>query len=437
MITFAFVFLGLILGVHEVELLVEGDVAAVRLELDGAVVGELEHEPWKIDCDFGASLEPHILEAVALDAAGAEISRIRQLINLPGERAQTAILLEGSDPERPETARLIWQHIEYPTAERITFRFDGEALPLSGPDRVDLPAYDSGTLHSLESEIVFPDGARYLAELNLGGRTVYGADTELTGVTVVSARSQTPGLRALEGRFSSQGEPVRVVGVEKSPARVVMVVEQTAIPALRELAKFADSLCIPETGLHQGEQLIFLFPEVKKIAGKGVPARLFSRSQAFTSAQGCIPWIMTRVTPPESEPSPYRRVTDAVAVAAVEAAVGHRPRTVVLVLGTEVEDTSAYQIEEMRRFLRALNVPLRVWWTGHPTTRSVSEDRRPLTVDTPWGRADDVSTPRRLEQMTVELRQQLDRQLTVWIEGSYLPNKIELAEGARGLTLAE
>lgn len=437
MITFAFVFLGLILGVHEVELLVEGDVARVRLELDGAVVGELSQVPWKMDCDFGASLQPHILEAVALDAAGREIGRIRQLINLPGERAQAAILLAGADPERPETARLIWQHIEYPSAERIGFRLDGKQLSLSGPDRVTLPDYDPGVVHSLEAEVVFPDGARYLAELNLGGRTMYGADTELTGITVVSSRSQTPGVRALEGRFASDGEPVRVVGVEKSPARILMVVEQTAAPALRELAKYADSLCTPETSLHQGEQLVFLFPEVKKIEGKGVPARLFSMSQAFTAEQGCIPWIMTRVKTPETEPSPYRRITDAVAVAAVEAAAGNRPRAVVLILGTEVEDTSAYEIAEMQRFLRALRVPMQVWWTGHPTTRSVSEDRRPLTVDTPWGRADDVSTPRRLEQTTSELRQQLDRQLTIWIEGSYLPQEIELAKGVRGIRLAE
>ena len=437
MITFAFVFLGLVLGIHEVELLVEGDVAAVRLELDGAVVGELQQEPWKTDCDFGATLQPHILEAVALDSRGEEIGRIRQLINLPGERAKAAILLEGADPERPETARLIWQHIEYPSAERITFHFDGKQLPLSGPDRVDLPAYDPGTLHSLESEVVFPDGAHYLAELNLGGRTMYGADAELTGVTVVSSRSHTPGIRALEGRFTSEGEPVRVVGVEKSPARVLMVVEQTAIPALRELAKVASSLCTPETSLHQGEQLVFLFPEVKKVEGKGVPARLFSMSQAFTGEQGCIPWIMTRVTPPETEPSPYRRITDAVAVAAVEAAVGNRPRAVVLVLGTEIKDTSAYEIDEMRHFLQALKVPLFVWWTGHPATSTVSEDRRPITVVTPWGRADDISTQRRLEQTTGELRQELDSQLTVWIEGSFLPNKIELAKGVRGIKLAE
>lgn len=437
MITFAFLFLGLILGSHEVELLVEGDVAAVRLKLDGEVVGELTADPWRMQIDFGPTLRPHKLEAIALDAQGQQIDTARQLINLPRERAEAALLLEGQDPQKPESARLVWQHVEYQTAEQTTFKFDGRELPLSGPDQVRLPEYDPADLHSIEARIRFPDGVRYQAELNLGGQTIFGADAELTGVTVVTQGTELPALRSLEGRFRSADEPLRVVGVERAPARVAMVVAQSAVPALRKLGEFGGSLTDAQTALRPGEQLVFLFPEVKKVEGKGVPARLFSITQTFTSEHGSsIPWILTRVSSPDQEPSPYGRISDALAVAGVQAAMGNRPRAVVLVLGTKSQDTSAYDVGEVRRFLKDLRVPLFVWWTGRPRTEVTSDNERPLTQKTPWGRAEDISTFTRFMQANQKVRLELESQLTVWIEGSYLPNTIELAEGVRGIKLA-
>lgn len=437
MITFAFLFLGLILGTHEVEVLVEGEVAAVRLELDGEVVGEITDAPWQSRVDFGPVLQPHRLEAVALDAKDREIDRARQLINLPRERAEAALLLEGSDPRRPDSARLVWQHVEYQTAEKISFRFDGKELPLSGPDRVALPAFDPDALHSIEASVRFPDGVRYDAELNIGGQTIFGADTELTGVATVGQDMELPSLRSLEGRFRSGGEPLRVVGVERSPARVAMVVDQTALPALRKLAEYGSALTDARSALRPGEQLVFLFPEVRKVEGRVIPSRLFSITQTFTAEHGSsIPWILTRVPSPDPEPSPYRRISDALAVAGVQAAIGNRPRAVVLVLGTDKEDTSAYNVGEVRRFLQGLRVPLFVWWTGRPRGEVTSDNERQLTQKTPWGRADDVSSFTRIMQAMDTVRIELDSQFTVWIEGSHLPHTIELAKGTRRIKLA-
>jgi hypothetical protein len=437
MITFAFLFLGLVLGNHQVELLVEGDVAMVRLELDGEPIGELTGEPWRLEVDLGPDLHPHRLEAIAFDEEGRETDRARQLINLPRHRAEAALLLEGADPQQPESARLVWQHVEYQTAEKITFRFDGRELARTGPDQAALPPFDPDELHSIEASIRFPDGVRYDAELNLGGRTIFGADTELTGVTAKTESGDLPALRSLEGRFHDGAEPLRVVGVERSPARVVMVVDQTAVPALRKLGEYGSALTDSQSSLRPGEQLVFLFPEVKKVEGKAIPARLFSITQTFTADHGSsIPWILTRVSSPDQEPSPYRRISDALAVAGVQAAVGNRPRAVVLVLGTETEDTSAYNVGEVRRFLQEIRVPLFVWWTGRPRTEVTSDNERQLTQKTPWGRADDISSFTRLMQSMGKVRIELDRQFTVWIEGSHLPQTIELVSGTRGVRLA-
>lgn len=437
MITFVFLYLGLVLGLQDVEILVEGEVAAVHLRLDGELVGELTAEPWSMKVDFGPTLRPHRLEAIALDEKGQQLDIARQLINLPRERAEAALLLEGPDPQKPDSARLVWQHVEYQTAEKTTFRFDGAELPLSGPDQVRLPDYDSASLHLMEASIRFPDGVRYEAELNIGGQTIFGADSELTGVTVVSKDMELPGLRSLEGRFLAADEPLRVVGVERSPARVVMVVDETALPALRKLGEYGGNLTDVQTALRPGEELVFLFPGVKTVEGKEIPTRLFSLTQTFTTEQGSsIPWILTRISPPDMEPSPYRRISDAVAVAAVQAAMGNRPRAVVLVLGTEINDTSAYNVGEVLRFLKDLRVPLFVWWTGQPRTEVTSDNERQLTHRTPWARAADISSFTRFMQATQNLRTELDSQFTVWIEGSYLPQDIELAKKVRRIKLA-
>jgi hypothetical protein len=428
-IAFAFVFLGLILGPHQIALVVEGDVALVRVELDGRLVGELTGEPWSLECDFGPELHPHKLEAIAFDQRGREISRARQLINLPRARAEAALILESEGEDSPETARLIWQHIEYSGAELVSFRFDDEEVAPIGPDRVQLPEYDASSLHLLEAELRFPDGAHYRAELNISERTGFGADADLTGLTLVAPPGSSVDVRELGGWFEKDGKAVVASGLERAPAKIVFVVDETAIPSLRRLAEFGTSLTAHNTELREGEQLHFLFPNVRRATARGVQSRLFSVSQPFSSAEGSIPWILTRLQPPE--PSPARRVTDAIAVAAVEAATGNRPRAVVLVLGHELADTSAYGIGEVRSFLKEIKVPLFVWWTGQPLSTTISEDARPLSVRTPWGKARDISSRNRIMEATQTLRLQLDSQFTVWVEGSHLPTEIELTKIAR------
>ena len=114
--------------------------------------------------------------------------------------------------------------------------------------------------------------------------------------------------------------------------------------------------------------------------------------------------------------------------------MGNRPRAVLVVLGDQINDTSAYASEEVLRFLRDLRVPLFVWWTGRIfQEHSIPESRRALTQKTPWGRADDVSTFTRMMDASAKVRLALDQQLIVWIEGSHLPHEVDLAKGVRGI----
>lgn len=428
MITFATLFLGLVLGPKDVDLLVEGAPAAVILELDGNEIARRTEPPWSFDCDLGPRLEPHKLEALALDEWGEVQDRAVQWINLPRSRAEVAFVLEGEDPKRPDSARLVWKHIEFDQADSTRVRFDGRDVPYDGLGSIRLPAYDPDELHVLQADLRFPDGAHYEAELGFGPRLGFGAEIDLTGLVLELSRSSKPSIQQLAGWFEKDGRPLAVVGIEKSPARILVVVDDTAVAALRELATVTGSAVSNRVALHKGEEVLFLFPSARKISSQDDGSKLFPISQPFTANQGHLAWLLTRVAPPETDGS--RRVTDALAVAGIEAASGGRPRAVILVLGHVAADTSAYRIDEVLDFLRDLRVPLSIWWTGRPSPVTVSEGRRPVRVDTPWGKARDISSFNRLEQAIVQLRKSLDEQHTVWVEGSHLPNRVALTPRA-------
>jgi hypothetical protein len=107
---------------------------------------------------------------------------------------------------------------------------------------------------------------------------------------------------------------------------------------------------------------------------------------------------------------------------------------VVLVLGPQPKDESAYGVAEVLRFLEELHVPLLVWSTGRPSAKTVSEDRLPLTVSSPWGQARHIGTVSRMLAAVGVLRDVLETQSIVWVEGAHLPQRITL-DGQTGLSL--
>jgi hypothetical protein len=432
MIAFATLFLGLVLGPQRIELVVEGAPAAVQLVLDGREVASLSKPPWAAEVDLGSSLAPHVLEAVARDAQGVVGGSARQWINLPRAAAEAALVLEGQAGAMPRRARLVWHHIAYAHAEAVLATLDGVPLAVEPGGAIALPAYDPNQVHLLEAELRFADGSHYATELAFGGPGGTSMNTELTGVVVRASGPGRPTVEAVAGRLRDKGEPLRVVAVEKAPARVVMVLEESARGPLRELAMRGGLPVTSHTALQEGDEVRFLFPRAELVPRKDVPARLFEMTQAFTRRDGTFGYLLTRVRAPQ--PGRYQRLTDAIAVAAVEAAAGSRPRAVVLVLGPQPKDESAYRVAEVLRFLDALHVPLLVWSTGRPSGGTVSEDRLPLALSSPWGQARHIGAVGRLLRAVEGLRDVLEGQSIVWVEGAHLPQRIGL-DGQSGLSL--
>lgn len=440
MVTFLTLFIGLAVSEHSVETAVGDDVAAVEIRLDGVTIGTLTHVPWKLDCDFGDELRPHELVAVARDENGDELGRARQWINLPRALAESSLVLEADAPGPPSRARLIWQSMETVEPEHWRVTFDGKPLAVDDPRRFALPSYDPRQLHMLAAELELSVHVRTRAGVILGGGADFGATvtTELTAVPLTVTNGAAPASAAeLEGRLLRGDEPLRVMALESEGADVLVVQDRGAEPGLRYLAGDVQSATLDDdfVQLGEGERVRFLFAESERRVAQSMRFDVFPMSQALTAADGRLDFIFTHVSGPDS-PGTVRRLADAVANAAVQAAAGNRPRAVVLILGRGSKDASRFTIDEVQSFLATLRVPLVVWTTGLQGGASrLSEDRRPLTLKTPWGKARDISSFGRLAAGIRDLRAVLDSQVIAWVEGSHLPQDIRLSGEARGVEL--
>lgn len=422
-VTFLTLFLGLVTGVHSVEVGVSDPVAVVELYLDGRQVASITQPPWVFRCDLGESLAPHRLEAVAIDQRGEDVDRARQWVNLPRSRAEAALVLE----EGGESVRLVWESMEGQQIEQARVTLDGQPLTATAGGRYRLPPHDARYPHVLEARVEFAGGLIANAEMAFGGQLGTAVSTELTAVPLSHKRRRTlPAVSDLGGLLTAAEEPAEVVAVDAAGGELVVVIDQGAHLGLGGLGLLMHNAPVTvrkhAEHLKPDERVRILSTAPARLATVEVPFELFPISQPFTSADGPIDNLITHVKVPASAAT--GRISDAVAVAAVAAAAGGRPRAVVLVVGREYPDGSRFSAKEVLAFLDVLGVPLHVWSTGRIERGRRSEDRVPLSHATPWGRARDISSLARLRDAVAALRRSLDSQFTAWIKGDHLPQEI-------------
>lgn len=444
-IAFVTLFLGLAVGPFPVELAVEGPVAAVELVLDGAVAGRIEKPPWKGEIDFGSELVPHELVARALDASGREVARTRQWVNLPRPAAEVEIVLEGAG--RPSRVRLAWQSRtgEEPTAIHLTL--DGKPLVLGTDGRAALPDYDPESAHVLSAELQFPGNVVARKDAVFGGKYGSEVSTDLTAVPVRVRRGKLKE-ESLRGRLLAGGKPLAVVAVERDPAEVFVVRDLGADASLKELGKvkkrrteqgqgLGRRLSIEpdylrfEVGLRREDEVRFIYPVPRTYVRSGQRSELFDWSRPFTLRDGGMHWLLTRLAAPPGEPG-RQRLADAVAVAGIQALSGSRPRAVVLVLDAAAEDASRTHPAMVRQYLASIRVPLFVWAIARPAEKPAPPASPAFAA---WGEVEDVSTLTRFRAAVARLRDELDSQHIVWVEGTHLPQSIALAAGTEGVEL--
>ena len=441
-IAFLTLYLGLILGPQPVELTVTGPVAAVELRLDGVPAGRIASPPWTGQIDFGPSLIPHELVALALDGQGNEIGRARQWINLPRPPAEVDILLENGAAGRPVAARLTWQSLtgESPSVTRVTF--DDKPLTVSPDGRIQLPAWDPATSHVLSAELRFSGAVLARRDVVFGGRWGEEVSTELTAVPVRLRPGKTlPPPERMEGWFRVAGRPVSAAAVEEGPAELLVIRDLGARKGLEKMVSAgaqsrpisfqspeARGAATTSTGyrrseltLKEGDAVRLVWPvEMQSTRGAtALPAELFDVSRAFEARDGGLLWFLALSLPRTDLPG-QQRLADAIAVAGLQALYANRRRAVLLVLSEQPVDASRSNAALVRAYLDAIRVPLAVWTLGNPADSAVSV----------WGEATKVHPLGRMRKAFAELKDELASQRIVWIEGRHLPQAIELSPEA-------
>jgi hypothetical protein len=437
MITFLSLFLSLVAGPQTLEVAAGPQVAGVEWVLDGQVIGSLTQAPWTLEYDFGKVLAPRELVARALDEKGEEIGRARQLLNVPRSRAEASLAVLGSGGER--RARLSWKTVENLEPETLLVELDGQAVRFTDPQSIALPAVEADRQHFLTAEITFPGDLQARAWTTFGGAYGELSAANLTAVPIlVDKASSFPDPKAFAGKVRVGAQEARVVAVEGVPADILMIREPSAQEPLLQMARAGTEVQAGATGtdplpnmppvLEARDRFNVLATWTAETAGSGStePALFPLLLTDRRLLQVGIPTILTRGFAPIPEGSRHR-MADAVAAAGRTVAANGRTRAVVLVRSGSQKDASFYTPEAVRHYLQQLGVPLVVW--------SIAPDRgqgrgRKKHVSDVWGPTTDISTPAQLRQALGDLRDLLDRQRVLWIEGSHLPQTVTLADGA-------
>ncbi len=434
MIEFVSLFLGLVIGMHTVEVSAGAEVAAVELLLDGRSIGTLEGEPWSGRFDFGDELSPAELVAVARDGEGKEIGRTSQWLNVLRPRAEARLSLERPG-DGPATVLLGWQAVDYDDPKAVALYFDGEVLEdVADPRRFELPPHDPNRSHFLRAELYFSDLVQARAELVFGGRFVDRVTADLTAVPVVFRRRGTPRPEALEGWFLKSGRALKVAAVERPPAKLFVVREMSegTLKGMKSLAAARRTRIGVQVPIPWGVRmntLRYVFPTDVRREGQGrqVWQRMEVSKNVAGYGGGRILTGLAVVSFTHEVPASTQRLADAVATAGLLAAAGDQPRAVVLITSGEAEDTSHFPVDVVRGFLRHVHVPLVVWTPSKKVAKSGAGA---------WGEAEGIPTLQNLAPVIGHLSDVIRGQAVVWLEGSHLPHQIEISEAAKGVRFA-
>ena len=463
-LAFLSLFLGLTVGVHHVELAVDGTPAAVEVTVDGRSCGVRSAPPWRFACDFGDALEPHRLVAVARDAAGGETARASRTVNFEVRQADAGIgLLRDADGAVAE-ARLVWRQVEGEPPATLEIAFDGEPLPVAAPTGADevssdgeppaaeltfpLPPHDPDSLHFLAAELSFPGGAVARAETAWGGVLGEEVSTRNTAVALELAGGGRPGLAELAAAAdlrSAAGEPLQALALDRGVADFVAV---STASATRELALLRrgferGGLSAGQAGMRRGDRFFLLRPTLERVEAGGDSVDLFRVSPPRAAGDGGLAWQLTHVVFP---PGGAEALPDAVAMAGLLASLGGRPRALVLVLGPAAAVADGrFSAAEARRFLARIGVPLSVWYVeadgrtrrrGDPPGLDPAARRARLdALRRTWGEVEEVPSFESLLVASRALRERVDRQRVVWVEGDHLPHEVRLGGARPGLRL--
>lgn len=423
MIVFASLFLGLVFGERPVELVVGEAVAVVEMRLDGELLGTLREEPWILDCDFGDELAPRHLEAIAYDAAGKELGRVEQWLNLPRARAVANVVLGPRRDDGSRIAKLRWESSAGAEPEAVRVSLDGRPLAVSDPREFTVPKVNETELHLLQVELDFERRTSARVDLTFGGSYADEVSTAITALALEATdgkRKKGPSVEDLQGIFRVGDEELEVLTVEQPEAEMIFVLDRPFPRMVMPGERYKPPKSLYLDG---DERVRFLSTEPRESRGVSTNFALFPISPAYGGDWGDLYSLLSRLIRPSEGLAP--RPATAVAVAGLAAYESRRRRAVIYVPSSTAPKEDALDPGEVSRYLDRLGVPLFVW---NPEGRAAEHVKA-------WGTSYPVGSLDKLGDAYAEIIDRLDRQWIVWLDGRHLPQDIELSPEAEGFEI--
>ena len=451
MVEFITILLGLISGVESLEVSVTEDVATVELFLDGQKVATLDQEPWRADVDFGPELKPRMLDAIARDAAGREVHRSQQLLNVPQARAFLRLIIGKAGSDGTRKGRLVWLSADGEKLLRVSVTLDGEPLAVVANRGFEIPVIDlhSQRAHILSAQAEFSGGSVASATAVLGGVFQDRVASQLTAVPVkVGEGGELPALAAMAGWLEKDGEALEIVAAEHRAAEVVVVRDSSSLASLVALARrfrAARYRAVGTLGANRGVRLLRGTPRREEVSGREQKVDKFSLSEPLSEGYGGVPWVLgskffreasaqgvgRSSSKEQGEAEQPQRLADAVAHAGLTASASGWGRAVVLVLGEKPEDESRWSVAQVKGFLRSLRVPLYVWSTLGKARRAE------LAGFESWEPIEDISTHPDYLAAVGRLARELEQQHILWVKGEHFVHDLQLEHAGSSISLAE
>lgn len=387
-------FLGLTSGKATVSLQADASIASIRLELGDRVLATMPHAPWSTEVDFGPELIPQRLVAIGYDAAGKEIARASQDVNLPRGAAEVEILVK-SEKGRATRAELVTRSRKHSEPASAKLSLDGDALPIGADFSAALPRRDWTRPHVLTAELTFRDGEVARSETIIAGGVGQSVSSDLTPVLTTKNRRGDP--PSLEGCFALDGAQIRANAIEKTnPLVIVVKAPGGKLPLSGPWVRPLES----EYRLDPDTNVRILWATPQQYAAHDEPTySLFPPTIDFSATRFGMSWLLTRSLKPI--PDGPARFADAVGVAGLAAYQSGRRRAVVLLLD-ERPDLSLHAPAVVRRYLERLGVPLFVWSIGKMPPRG-------------WGDVADISSRYNLQTAVDAVKDALGKQRIVWV----------------------
>jgi len=277
---------------------------------------------------------------------------------------------------------------------------DGTPVHVDESFRAVLPHLDPEVPHVIAAQIEFADRFVARREFVLSGGVSDNIGTQLTPIAVRATSADAP--RTFETCFSMHGAAVRTAAVEK-PRALVIIVQDPDPRSARFLARlwnreFARSAIF---GSDTAEEIFW--PIAQRFVDAAQTSVLFEHTEDIDAATHPVVSVLTTAYAGSHSSSQPLQFADVVAVAGVKAVAGGLRRAVVLV-ASDMADTSRHDPLVVRRYLASIGVPLFVW-TLH--------ERQDMAAA--WGEAEDISSPSDLLRAVERVRAALNSQRIAWV----------------------